>query len=82
MRQSLDLALLNSLVPPITIGTAPDTAPSPPPLFNAHVFALHLLFPLPSPPLLAVRPMMMNTETSLLRIPEDLRPVRQVLMRK
>jgi hypothetical protein len=49
-----------------------------------HVFALHLLFPLPSPPLLAVRPMMMNTETSLLRIPEDpgLRPVRQVLMRK
>jgi hypothetical protein len=47
-----------------------------------HVFALHLPFPLPSPPLLAVRPMMMNTDTSLLRIPEDLRPVRQVLMRK
>ena len=48
-----------------------------------HTYSLSTSsFPFLSPPLLAVRPMMMHTDTSLLRIPEDLRPVMQVLMRK
>ena len=82
MRPRLDLTPLNSLFPPITIGTALDTTPSPSPLFNAHVFALHLLFPLPfsSPPRRQA-----NDDAHGYFPPEDfqdLRPVRQVLMRK